>query len=396
MGKSVALYVHIPYCKRKCDYCDFFSRTVSSVPDQYITAVLNEINWRVKKYGISAWRTVYIGGGTPSLLSSVQLVTLIKGILSACGNKGKIADEITVEMNPDDITVALLDAAEYCGVTRISVGIQSLDDTVLSFLHRRCSRETSLAALECIQKNWKLHFSADMIAGLPYLDNQKFCHGLEELISYGSDHISLYSLVIEKNTPLGKNIGTGGLVYDYDFADAQWILGRDLLEGYGMHQYEVSNFSRPGAESIHNMAYWNQENYVGAGAGATGTIYDIAPGKGIRWTNTCDTDTYLSYWCTEQKLSDSPPCSLEKLNLKTEEFEFFMMGLRTLKGISTAAYTARFGRNLEKRLGACDGGLFDTWQSRGLACHFSDRGDNRYALTPQGLLFLNSFLESLL
>jgi len=398
MKKAVSLYVHIPFCKRKCDYCDFFSKPFSCVPDEYIAAVLNEAAYYVRVYDIQSWNTIYIGGGTPSLLHPGQLERLVTGIRSACGSDAAAPCEITVEMNPDDITESLLAAAEQAGVSRLSVGIQSLDDSVLSAVHRRCTVKTSCEALACIHRIWKKHFSADMISGLPGLKNGSFVQGLKKLISYGPDHISLYSLTVESGTPLSEALNAGRLLYDQDTADEQWIQGRDFLEKKGFAQYEVSNFARPGFESRHNMAYWRQEDYIGIGSGATGTVYNTgsAAAAGVRWTNTEDICRYTDFWTDCQVKDTELPRTVEMLDRTTQEFEFLMMGLRTRAGVSAETYLSRFGSDLAQRIGASSaGGLFYTWQSKGLAECIQSGSSTRFALTREGLLFLNSFLESL-
>ena len=264
---SVSLYIHIPFCKKKCSYCDFFSSPCSLqkdkkyVPDSYLTALCIQAESYAKIFNVESWKTIYIGGGTPSLLTAEQLEFLLGGIKKAA----VFADEceVTMEMNPDDISESLLAAAKKSGVTRISVGIQSLSDEVLKAVDRRCSRQTSLTALELLHKKWQGGFSADLISGLPLDSREQLEKTICELLSFEPDHISLYSLTLEEETPLGRAVFSGNLEYDYETADDCWLAGRNLLEKNGYRQYEVSNFAKPGFESIHNKTYWKLENYIG-------------------------------------------------------------------------------------------------------------------------------------
>jgi oxygen-independent coproporphyrinogen-3 oxidase len=241
---------------------------------------------------------------------------------------------------------------------------------------------------------WGGRFSADMISGLPMHTDRAFLGELAELVSFHPDHVSLYSLVVEKHTPLGRALERGILPYDTDAADGQWLAGRDFLERNGYGQYEVSNFAHPGAESIHNQAYWRLENYIGVGAGATGSVYGESGNAGMRWTNFNDIEVYTAFW-NEKHQGKELPRSVEVLDQSTEEFEFLMMGFRMLCGISSRTYTSRFGGILGQRIGAYDGGLFSKWQQQGLAVLKENGTDVRFALTREGILFLNSFLESL-
>ncbi len=415
MARSVSLYIHIPFCKSKCAYCDFFSQPCNTktddsiIPDSYIDALCIEAKFYAKNYGITSWKTVYIGGGTPSLMTPSQLRHLIPGIKNAV----PLAEnaEVTIEMNPDDITEELLEAAKESGVNRLSVGIQSLSDKVLKACGRRCTRKTSLEALNLIHKNWQGKFSADLISALPFDDKNQLQKSIEEIIGFNPDHISLYSLTLEEKTPLGKAVFEGKIHYDFEKADELWLFGRNLLEKNGYKQYEVSNFAKPGFESEHNKTYWHLEDYIGLGAGAAGTVYSdcSAPqeaSSGIRWNNSHDINSYIDFWnshrfletdrdniSAEQKI----PAEIETLDLKTQEFEYLMMGFRLLEGINESKYRLRFGKNLKSRLGADkDSGLFNQWQKNGLAHSYTKNGDIYYGLTKKGILLFNQFLENLI
>ena len=431
MGVSFPLYVHIPFCTSKCSYCDFFSvPCAKKIDDEYIDAVLNEAACTASLRDIDSWKTIYVGGGTPSLLSEKQIDRLFSGLLKM---SRKAPLEVTMEVNPSDVTESLLDAASASGVTRISCGIQSFSDASLCRVRRRSRASDVYRALSLFEKKRPHALSVDMIARLPEETDASFASGLKTLLSYAPDHISLYSLTVEEGTPLCSEIESGKILHDIDVSDALWISGRDFLCGAGYEQYEVSNFCRRGCECLHNLAYWNLESYAGIGAGATGTFYrkDVS----ARFTNTRDIEAYTRFWkskkidaddlrsriflsddfrtahlraerehrdekrmtqgdavqaYTERRFGEIP-FSVEYIDKKTEAFEFFMMGLRMTRGICRETYEARFGAFPEKAEA-----LFTAWEGRGLALRRKKNGRRFYALTKEGLLFLNEFLEALL
>lgn len=390
MQSICSLYLHIPFCVSKCAYCDFFSIPCgrNPVPRNYADALEEEIKYRARVNNIKSWKTVYIGGGTPSLLSSEQLQMIVETAVS-CSEK--IPEEITVEMNPSDITAEKLSAAERCGVNRISCGIQSFSPAVLSGVNRRSSSDDVKHAAELLKSGFHGIFSADMISALPGETDDSFIEGLGTLLKYTPEHISLYALVIEEKTLLGKSIISGKTRYDYDKADAMWIRGRDFLVSHGYRQYEVSNFCLPGYQSRHNSAYWKLDDYIGCGAGATGTVYGRNDEVSLRYTDTRDIETYTSFWLGKNRCEDSIPEEKELIDRKTSEFEFFMMGLRLREGVCAETYEQRYGEKFPEKAEL----LFREWQHEGKAEITEREGMHQYALTPEGLLFLNEFLESL-
>ena len=395
---EISLYVHVPFCRQKCDYCDFFSipsnRASCVCPDEkYVRSVLNEIRFYVKKYSVSRWKTVYIGGGTPSQLGAKLLFELVSGIKSAVSDK--TADEFTVEMNPEDLAEDILDSAQKAGVDRISTGIQALDQKALDSVNRHCPLQTAISSLELLQKKWKKKLSVDFIAGLPGQTYSSFKKQFETVFNFKNiDHISLYSLTLEENTPLYKKIESGKIKWSQQKTDRMWILGRKILKENGFIQYEVSNFARTGAESLHNKVYWHLENYIGCGSGACGSVYGAVS---ERWTNTCSIKNYENFWLDFNPESEIPESirQVEKIDLQTQEFEWLMMGFRLLEGVCSEEFKKRFGKSLEERIGVKDG-LFFEWSKKHLARSYKKDGKTFYALNERGLMLLNLFLESLL
>lgn len=412
------LYIHIPYCLQKCGYCDFFSKPSGSVPTEYVKAVSRQIEYLAKAFCVEEWKSVYIGGGTPSLLNPSDLKNLCKTIKAAATNKAAPLAancEWTIEMNPGTISRELLETADACGINRLSVGIQCKNQKVLDAIGRRASEAQIEEAARLIKNFWPHGWSADLIAGLPFQTKEDIARDIDFIERNGAKHVSLYSLTLEEGTPLKNAIDAGKIPYDEEDAEELWLYGRDLLEERGFLQYEVSNFAKVGFESKHNSAYWALDSYLGAGAGAAGTIYGLP--EGFRYTNVLDAAEYIKFWNENKKtkgFTDQDarggdcsqdhnvraalgfPCQLEALDQDTQEFEYLMMNLRTRRGASVAEYKARYGKDLAARLDCATKGF--TGQNAGAAAWLerTERdGDTFYAMTREGLLFLNRFLEEL-
>ena len=397
------LYIHIPYCISKCDYCDFFSvpceRIVPCeqiVPGEYLSALIREIKYKAAVHHVSRWDSVYIGGGTPSLLSVRQLDELCEAVETAAPIDEKA--ECTIEMNPETVTDEKLLAVQSHFVNRLSLGVQSLSDGALQQVHRHCSAERALEAIDLVKKYWKGDFSFDVIAGLPGQTQDEYITTLQRLVSFSPSHMSLYTLTVEDGTPFAKRIG-GADRWDGDEADRLWLLGRDVLEEKGYMQYEVSNFALPGKQSRHNTAYWKQYDYIGCGASACGTIYHSGSKQGERCTNTTDLKAYCSFWNDTQH--GEIPQEKELLSLRTEEFEYLMMGLRMLEGVNETEYKKRFAGvapwfgSLSSRLSIREGVWAEYITKKFARVYKNVQGENCYSLTRQGILFLNDLLVRL-
>ena len=385
-----SLYIHIPFCKSKCEYCDFFSVPCGNkcIPDEYVNALLQELDVRIKLYNVHRFSTVYIGGGTPSLLKPIQLEKIMKKVLSL-----GIPSEITMEVNPEDVTEELLVTMNNLGINRISCGIQSLNDEVLRCVKRRGCVENIFDKIELIKKTWNGIFSVDIISALPNQSKSDFLDGLKKIVSFEPEHISMYALTIEESTPLGKKLQKGQLSYDFEAADEMWIEGRDFLINSGYVHYEVSNFAKDGFACEHNMAYWKLKNYIGIGAGAVGTIYSD---RTIRWSNSTKLDSYISFW--NKNLSDikiDELCniqSVENIDFNIQVFEYFMMGLRTSYGICKEEFEARFNIPiLEKFIK-----IFNEWEQKQMCQKKVSFNKTYYSLNSSGLLLLNEFLTELI
>ena len=385
-----SLYIHIPFCKSKCEYCDFFSVPCGNkcIPDEYVDALVQELDFRIKLYNVHRFSTVYIGGGTPSLLKITQLEKIMQKVLSL-----GIPSEITMEVNPEDVTEELLVAMNDLGINRISCGIQALNDKVLQSVKRRGCVESVFNKIELIKKNWNGIFSVDIISALPNQSKSDFLDGLKKIVSFEPEHISMYALTIEESTPLGKKLQKGQLSYDFEAADEMWIAGRDFLINSGYVHYEVSNFAKKGFDCEHNMAYWKLKNYIGIGAGAVGTIYSD---RTVRWSNSTKLDLYISFW--NKNLSDikiDELCniqSVENIDFNIQVFEYFMMGLRTSFGICKEEFEARFNIPIPEKFIK----IFNEWEQKKMCQKKVSFNKTYYSLNSSGLLLLNEFLTELI
>jgi oxygen-independent coproporphyrinogen III oxidase len=333
-----------------------------------------EIAAKKRRFGIETWETVYIGGGTPSLIPPHLIASLAAPLADSC-------TEFTVEANPEDITEDWLAACADSGISRLSIGIQSMDDAVLGAVGRRGNGESNRRALERVSTQWKGRVSYDLIAALPGQNADMLAADIELLDAYNATHISLYSLTVEDGTPIAGMIGNGVFspgqpcaLPDEDESADIWIAGRDLLEQKGFAQYEVSNFAKSGFESKHNMTYWNLDSWIGAGPGASGTIRtnDTA----IRQTGPTDIEQWLQ--------TPEASCIEETLNREECIRESILMGMRMRSGIDKDRFRKRFGPDIAALIPRTT----EKWRRNG----FLVENETRYALTREGLLHLNAFL----
>ena len=390
-GMEASLYIHIPFCAgQKCDYCDFYS-----VPEKpgdgrlelYTESLLTEAEKVFDTYRPEKVPTLYIGGGTPSILGAAGIGRLLKGLVNIIARYSPGApDEITVEANPESADEPFLAAARGGGATRLSLGIQTFYGPSRKAVNRSgaetSSAETLLTRrLALAAEYFPGAFSADLVSGLPFQDEKILHDDIAALLSYKPAHVSLYALTIEEGTPLAENVAGGRLALpEGDEADKLWIFGRDLLEKHGYNQYEVSNFCLSGKESRHNIRYWLMKNWLALGPSASGTIIDDDAGTGLRSTFPPNIGAWLE---TAPGRSQRPGAVFtEELDTFTLIKESLLMGFRYIEGPDNDLFRRRFSRGIEDFIPK----TLNTWRARGLL-----RKD-KAALTKEGLLFLNPFL----
>ena len=330
------VYVHIPFCKSKCAYCDFNSvagcneATVFS----YLTALNREIGFAAKRFPEARIETVYIGGGTPSSLKPERICALIDKLASSFS--GFSPSEITVEVNPESTTEDALRSYRAAGVNRISMGVQSLDDDNLRSVGRLHDARTALDKLELAGHVFN-NVSADLIIGLPY-DTEESVRREVKTLAPLVKHLSVYELTLEEGTPLSERVERGTVWLPSDDETADFLNAAvDVCEENGLHRYEVSNFARDGFFSRHNHGYWTREEYIGLGAGAH-SLVKTADGRRpaaaeIRFASPKDINAYIAGINCVQSFDDVPRTEMSVLTEKEIVSEYVMLGLRTTEGI---------------------------------------------------------------
>lgn len=295
LAQPLSLYLHVPFCAVHCPYCDFAIHIgAEDLHRPYIEAVIREL--RLLAAGGAERHpldTVYLGGGTPSLLDR----QLLEDLLSAVREAFAIAPdgEITIEANPTDLTDEQARGWLALGINRVSLGVQSLDDRSLRWLGRNHDRSQALAAIEVLQGAGLENLSCDLIYAIPEQSTEVFAAGIRALASYSPAHVSCYELTVEAGTPLAWSVAQGRAKAprERDFLE-QHRLARGVLEGAGLLQYEVSNYARPGRESRHNLGYWQGRHYLAAGCGAHGFV---SPGMAGGWgIETTPSAVGVRYW----------------------------------------------------------------------------------------------------
>lgn len=384
---TASLYLHVPFCRGACDYCDFYSLPAAGGDirlGQYIDRVLRDTAMLFEKFPLSHMPTAYIGGGTPSVLGAAGISRLLRGIEALLPNK---PEEFTVEANPESADEAFLAACREGGVNRLSLGVQSFHEPSRKAVHRIGEASVIPRRLSLLAEYFPLSFSADLISGLPYQDETVLLRDIEKLLSFKPAHVSLYALTVEEGTPLAeklKGVSAGeGAPPREEEADRLWLAGRDALEKAGYAQYEVSNFSLPGKESRHNIRYWLMENWLAAGPAASMTMIRDESGTALRYTARADLDEWLQREGRENRNPVPPSLFTEEiLDPLTLMKETLLMGFRYIGGPSPALFRKRFGHGIEEAIP----GTLAAWRRRGLVRR------EEAALTREGLLLLNPFL----
>lgn len=371
------LYIHLPFCKSKCAYCDFNSYVCHDDTRvlRYLTALNKEIALAGEQYDRAKIDTVYFGGGTPSILSGEQFELFAENLLKSFDLSD--VSEFTVECNPESITDEKLLTYKRFGVNRLSVGVQSLSDENLKSVGRLHTSSQALAALELASRRFD-NLSCDFIVGLPF-DSAKIVADEIKRVSKYVKHVSVYELTLEEGTALFKRVADGKVkLPDDDEIRDLFEIAVDELDSLGFSRYEVSNFAKDGYYSRHNYGYWTREEYLGLGAGASSFVKTADGVNALemqtRYANVRSIDKYVSALENANAYADILKEQIEYLSKKDERNEQIMLGLRTTKGVRRELLGS-----LPKRLQAffeCDG--------------------DYCALTREGLAVMNSILVEIL
>jgi len=333
------VYIHIPFCRSRCSYCDFATGTYESeLAQRYVTALVQEISEARRPVGLTVVDSIYLGGGTPSLLSPSQL----ERIFDAVHRRFSVTAtaEVTMEMNPGTVTPEKLRAYQAAGVNRASFGAQTFDDRELAKLGRIHTADDVRTTIEMLHQTGFDNVSFDLIAGLPGQTIDDWRRNLDEAVKLHPEHLSLYLLEVHEGTPLAEHIRRGIQPKpDEDLAAEMYELMVERTASAGYKQYEISNFSQPGFESRHNSKYWTCDAVYGFGCSAHS--YD---GNRLRWSNERDASVYIDL----VESGKTPIVDTTPLSENDVRSESVFLGLRLLRGMDLVEYRRRFGLDLRK------------------------------------------------
>lgn len=322
-AQMAGIYIHIPFCKQKCSYCDFhFSTTFQSYRQEMIESIVKEIEVRKEYLENQPIETIYFGGGTPSLLTNEELTLIFRKIESIFS----ISDspEITLEANPDDISIESLDRWKSVGINRLSIGLQSFREEDLKWMNRAHTSEESLNCVALAKEKGFDNISIDLIYGLPNFTLEDWKKNIQTVIDFGIPHISAYCLTVEDKTALSKWVKDHKIVpanEDQQSEQFEYLISE--LERNDIHQYEISNFSTPNFESKHNSNYWKGKHYLGIGPSA-----HSFNGTSRSW-NISNNRKYIQLIQENQ-----PTFETEILSLEDQFNELLLIGLRTVIGVN--------------------------------------------------------------
>ncbi len=377
-SKSLGLYVHIPFCRSKCQYCDFYSLPRSEKTPELMDRYVKALEAHIKEGGARAPRyvvdTVYFGGGTPSYFGAERLRQVFQTI-SRRFNVSKSA-EVTLEANPDSITEKGCKRLIASGFNRISIGVQTNNDQILKVLGRPHSFRQAKRAVEIARESGFDNVSLDLMYGLPAQSPQMWADSLGSIIDLHPDHISCYGLTVNEGTPLYTYRNQAALPDD-DAQAAMYLYAVSTLEAYGYHQYEISNFSLTGKECMHNLKYWLGGEYMSFGPSAAS---DFA---GTRYTFASDLNRYIK----AVRTGDAITTECEYVPIKERAGEYVMLRMRTVYGIERSEYETTFLMPFDPLEE-----VLTFYATRGL----TKREDGRWRLTPQGFLVSNQLIGLLI
>lgn len=388
--KKLEIYVHIPFCAKKCAYCDFLSFPGNMrMRREYTDKLLEEIRIQssfVREYQVD---TIFLGGGTPSVLD-VTDITAIMGTLKEHYDIAPDA-EITIEVNPGTVKMEGLVAYREAGINRVSMGLQSADDTELRYLGRIHTYDEFLKSFQRVRMAGFTNVNVDLISAIPGQTPESWRNTLKKTAMLKPEHISAYSLIVEEGTPFYDRYGGHVEMESYEMSPEErrrlmalpdlpdedteremYYMTRNCLAEQGYERYEISNYARPGFECRHNVGYWTGTGYLGLGLGASSYL------EGCRFHNPSDFQSYVSaHFDDEAEFCQALRQDMEQLSVKSKMEEFMFLGLRLTRGVSVEGFITRFGQSIRNVYG----GVIDKLEREGLLEH----KNGYYHLTERGL-----------
>ena len=368
------IYIHIPFCKQACNYCNFHFSTSTNQIDSFIDTLLKEIIYKKDYLGNETIQTIYFGGGTPSLLTIAQLHTILNLIFI----NYKIVDlpEITLEVNPENVTIENLKQWKELGINRISMGVQSFREDELEFMNRSHNALQAISCLDLLNKEFT-NYSVDLIFGSHLQTIDTLSSNIETLLSFKPPHISCYALTIEEKTKLSYLVNKNTLLEPkQEFQNKAFYLIKDTFESFGYNHYEISNYALPGFESKHNSSYWNGSSYLGFGPSAH------SYNKISRSWNIANNALYI-------KGADNFESIIETEILTPSQIinEFIMIGLRTKNGV-----------NFKELFTLTNLVQYEQTQNKVnayIAKNFIVKNNSNFYLTKEGLIFADGIASDL-
>lgn len=336
MLNELGIYIHIPFCKQKCYYCDFvsYSNKCSEVKE-YIESLKKEI----EEFDFSNYKvtSIYIGGGTPSYIDSIYIVEILSELKEKLKcNLIEFKDiEITIEVNPGTVDTKKLNDYKKLGINRLSIGLQSTKNDILKKIGRIHTYQEFLEIYKLARETGFKNINIDLMIGIPGQKIGDLKNTLQDIIKLEPEHISVYSLIIEENTPIEKMLENGEIkLPDEDLERNMYWYVKNTLELNGYNHYEISNFAKFGKESRHNLNCWNQEEYIGFGVAAHSYL------NGIRFSNTINVEEYIQH--LENNRKEENIQIEESQSLEDKKNEFMMLGFRKIQGVDIARFKEKF------------------------------------------------------
>lgn len=374
---SMGIYIHIPFCIKKCNYCDFLSfNSDKATMLSYINSLTNEII--ANKQENKQVSTIFLGGGTPSVLAPKHIYDILNTIYKHYHIKDNA--EITIEANPGTLCLSKLKDYNTFGINRLSIGLQSAIDEELKAIGRIHTFTQFLESYnDAVCAGFK-NINIDIMSALPYQTIDSYRKTLETVIKLNPTHISAYSLILEENTPLYDFINAGNehTLPDEDTEREMYYMTDEALKQAGFHRYEISNYAKCGFECRHNLSYWEDGNYIGMGLGASSYM------DGVRYKNTSCLETYIKHSSNLKDIIEA----VTPLSVKDKQEEFMILGLRKIKGVSISQFEKLFSKNIYS--------VYGDVINKYISMDLLSINDDTLSLTPKGIDVSNTIFTDFL